>query len=49
MGIMTGLEWYYIFIYGLASGLIANGLYDWAWIKAILQLLKLLPNNKPGF
>ncbi len=41
IGIFVQLEWYYIFIYGLASGLIANGLYDWEVIKAVLSILEL--------
>ena len=40
-GIFVGVEWYYIFIYGMASALIANGLFDWNLIKAILVFAKL--------
>lgn len=41
LGIYLGLEWYYIFIYAAASGLIANGLFDWTVIKTWLRILKL--------
>lgn len=41
LGIFVGVGWYYIFIYGLASCLIANGLADWNIIKSLLVFLKL--------
>ena len=40
-GIFFGVEWYYILIYGFAASLIANGMFDWHLIKAILVFLKL--------
>lgn len=39
LGIFIGVDWYFIFIYGLAAGLIANGLFDWNIVQAILNLL----------
>lgn len=44
-GIFSGVEWYFIFIYGFASAFIANGLFDWVLVKAILTLLKLEPKD----
>ena len=41
VGIFYNVEWMYIFIYGLASGLIANGLYDWQFIKSVLVFFGL--------
>jgi|GEM_PF-4304165 len=46
IGIYFNVEWMYIFIYGLASGLIANGLYDWQFIKSILVFLGLKTGEK---
>lgn len=45
-GIFYGVEWYYIFIYGVAAMALANGLSTWDTIKALLVLLKLrVPAN----
>jgi hypothetical protein len=41
LGIFNMVEWYYIFVYGLASILMANGLSTWDIIKQILIFLKL--------
>lgn len=41
LGMFKDLEWYYIFIYGLSAGLMANGLFDLDIIKKLLQALKL--------
>lgn len=41
LGIFVGVGWYYIFIYGLASCLIANGLADWNLVKSLLVFFKL--------
>ncbi len=40
IGVFATVEWYYIFIYGLSAGLIANGLFDWDAIRKLLQLFK---------
>lgn len=45
-GLFAGLQWFYIFIYGLTAGLIANGLFKWELLKTILEALKLLPKQK---
>jgi len=46
-GIFIGVEWFYIFIYGVTSMLVANGLSTWEFIKAILEFFKLrVPANK---
>lgn len=45
LGIFAGVEWYFILVYGAAAGLIANGLFDFALIKALLTLLKLEPRD----
>ncbi|NMB83100.1 MAG: hypothetical protein GYA14_14910 [Ignavibacteria bacterium] len=44
-GLFIGVAWYYIFIYGIISGLIANGLFKWELLKTILEALKLLPKK----
>lgn len=46
LGIFLGATWYIVLIYAAAAGLIANGLFDWKMIKAVLELLKLLPPEK---
>ncbi len=46
LGIFVSIEWWYIFIYGLAAMLIANGLSTWNVISGLLVFLKLkLPSN----
>lgn len=39
IGIFIDVQWYWIFIYAAASGLIANGLFEWKHVKSILELL----------
>jgi|GEM_PF-2375425 hypothetical protein len=41
LGIFNGVDWFYIFIYGLAACLIANGLADWNLIKTLLNTFRL--------
>lgn len=41
LGIFDALEWYYIFIYGLAATVIANGFSTWEVISKILTAVKL--------
>ncbi len=41
LGIFAAVEWYYIFIYGLAATAMANGLSTWGFISDFLILLKL--------
>ncbi len=41
LGMFAELEWYYIFIYGLASSLMANGFASWPVISAVLKVFKL--------
>lgn len=45
-GIFAGISWYVTLIYALAAGLIANGIFDWQLTKSILQLFKLIPDDK---
>ncbi len=45
LGIFTGVVWWVMLLYAAAAGLIANGLFDWKVIKAILEILKLLPKG----
>lgn len=45
-GLFVNVAWYYIFIYGIISGLIANGLFKWELLKTILEAIKLLPKPK---
>lgn len=45
-GIFNAIEWWYIFVYGVAAMAIANGLSTWDWIKAVLVFFKLrVPQN----
>ena len=39
LGILSGLDWYWILIYGAASGLTANGLFDIGLVNMILNYL----------
>jgi hypothetical protein len=41
MGFMAQLTWLNTLIYGVAAGFIANGIFDIAFIKSILQALKI--------
>lgn len=41
LGIFAAIEWYYVFIYGLAATAMANGLSTWGFISDLLVLLKL--------
>jgi len=46
IGIFASIEWYYIFIYGLAASMMANGLSTWGFIEQLLKMLKLkTPGN----
>jgi hypothetical protein len=45
-GLFTGVQWYYILIYGIIAALVANGLFKWELLKTILEALKLLPKTK---
>ena len=40
LGMFAGVEWYWILIYGFASGLVANGIFDITIIQGILNLFK---------
>lgn len=40
-GIFEFVEWWYVFVYGLAAMVIANGFSTWEFVRAILTLLKL--------
>lgn len=40
LGMFAGVAWYWIFIYGLSSGLVANGIFDISIVQAILNLFK---------
>jgi hypothetical protein len=40
-GMFVGIEWYMVIVYGFACGLVANGIFDIAFIKTILSFLKL--------
>lgn len=44
-GLFAGLQWYFIFIYGIIAGLVANGLFKWELLKTILEAIKLLPKK----
>lgn len=45
-GMFINLEWYYIFVYGLAAMVMANGLSTWSVISGIMKLIKLkIPEN----
>ncbi|MGK9367526.1 hypothetical protein ACSSWA_01335 [Melioribacter sp. Ez-97] len=48
VGIFAAIEWYYIFIYGLAASLIANGLSTWSFIEQLLKMLKLKTPKENG-
>lgn len=41
LGIFAAIEWYYIFVYGMAATAMANGLSTWGFISEVLVLLKL--------
>ena len=41
MGFMAELTWLNTLIYGVAAGFIANGIFDIAFIKMVLQALKI--------
>jgi hypothetical protein len=43
LGIFQGIDWYWIIIYAVASGLAANGIFD---IPVINALLNLIPKKK---
>lgn len=40
IGMYVGVEWFWIFIYGLAGGLISNGIFDTAIVTAIISIFK---------
>lgn len=39
LGILAGVSWYWIFIYGLAAGLCANGVFDITIVKTALKFI----------
>ena len=41
LGIFAAIEWYYVFIYGVAATAMANGLSTWGFISDLLVLLRL--------
>ena len=41
LGIFIGLTWYWTLIYGVAAGLVANGIFDINIVQAILEVLKI--------
>jgi len=41
MGFMADLTWLNTLIYGVAAGFVANGIFDIAFIKMVLQALKI--------
>lgn len=43
IGILAGVQWYFIIVYGLAVGLISNGLFSLEHVKVFLEAIKLLP------
>lgn len=43
MGFMADLTWFHTLIYGVAAGFVANGIFDIAFIKLVLQALKIEP------
>lgn len=44
-GILAGVQWYFIFIYGIAVGLVANGLFALEHVKVFLEAIKLSPKK----
>ncbi len=40
VGMYVGVEWFWIFIYGLAGGLVSNGIFDTGIVKAIINIFK---------
>lgn len=40
-GIFAAVEWWYMFVYGFAAMVIANGFSTWEFVRSILHLLKL--------
>lgn len=38
-GMFAEVAWYWIFIYGLAAGLVANGIFDIPIVQAILSII----------
>lgn len=45
-GIFAHIVWWVGLIYALAAGLIANGLFDWSIVRAVLQALKLYDGDE---
>jgi hypothetical protein len=45
IGILAGVHWYLIIIYGLAVGLISNGLFSLEHVKVFLEAIKLSPKT----
>ena len=43
LGFMAELTWGHTLIYGIASGLVANGIFDIEFVKALLRLLGIEP------
>ena len=46
MGFMAELNLWHTIVYGLAGGLLANGIFDITLIRAILRLLKIEPPER---
>jgi hypothetical protein len=40
LGIFCGTQWWWIFIYGLAAGLVANGVFDIPIVTALLNFIR---------
>jgi hypothetical protein len=47
LGIFVGTEWWSIIAYGMAAGLVSNGIFDIKFVQVILSWLKI-KNKKQG-
>lgn len=45
-GIFIGVTWYYILVYGVIAGLVANGIFKLEHVKTFFEVIKLLPKKK---
>jgi len=45
-GIFDHMQWWVGMIYALSAGLIANGLFDWSLIRALLEFFKINPETR---
>lgn len=43
LGMFNGIEWYMVIVYGLAAGLVCNGIFD---IKVVQSILNAIFKNK---